>query len=172
MFYLMSEGDSAGGVDVEAYYRKYGPMVLRRCRILLRDEENAVDAMQDTFVKLIRYRDRLKDEAPSSLLYRMATNICLNKIRSKRRRPEDANDELLARIADADRAESRMSARNLLEKLFSTQKESTGTIAVLHLLDGMTLEEVAEYTGMSVSGVRKRLRPLRSQLKELAGVDL
>jgi len=64
-----------------------------------------------------------------------------------------------------------MSARNLLQKLFSAQKESTGTIAVLHLLDGMTLEEVADYTGMSVSGVRKRLRPLRSQLKELAGVD-
>ena len=171
MFYLMSEGDSAGGVDVEAWYTKYGPMVLRRCRTLLRDEENAVDAMQDTFVKLIRYRDRLKDEAPSSLLYRMATNVCLNKIRSKRRRPEDANDELLSRIADADHSESRMSARNLLQKLFSAQKESTGTIAVLHLLDGMTLEEVADYTGMSVSGVRKRLRPLRSQLKELAGVD-
>ena len=33
----------------------------------------------------------------------------------------------------------------------------------------MTLEEVAAEVGMSVSGVRKRLRPLRARLGELAG---
>jgi DNA-directed RNA polymerase specialized sigma24 family protein len=34
-------------VDVEALYRSYGPMVLRRCRQLLSDEENAAEAMQE-----------------------------------------------------------------------------------------------------------------------------
>ena len=49
-------------LDVEALYRKYGPMVLRRCRSLLNDEDQAMDAMQETFVKLIRYRERLTDQ--------------------------------------------------------------------------------------------------------------
>ena len=40
----------------------------------------------------------------------------------------------------------------------------------MHLLDGFTLEEVAEEVGMSVSGVRKRLRGLRASLHELEGV--
>jgi RNA polymerase sigma-70 factor (ECF subfamily) len=147
-------------------------MVLRRCRKLLKDEESAVDAMQDTFVQILRYRDRLQDEAPSSLLYRAATNVCLNRIRSSRRKPEHSADDTLSRIADAAVPETRITARNLIERLFSKERASTGTIAVLHMVDGMTLEEVAREVGMSVSGVRKRLRPLRSKLLELQGETL
>jgi RNA polymerase sigma-70 factor (ECF subfamily) len=42
-------------------------------------------------------------------------------------------------------------------------------MAVLHFLDGMTLEEVAGECGMSVSGVRRRLRALRDSLRTLEG---
>lgn len=155
-------------IDVEGYFRQYGPMVLRRCRRLLRDEELAVDAMQDTFVQLLRYQNRLRHEAPSRLLYRMATNVCLNRIRSKRRHPEDADDALVAAIAAIDEEPARL-ARSLLERLFAREQPSTRVIAVLHLLDGLTLEEVAEQVGLSVSGVRKRLRPLRAKLEQLEG---
>jgi RNA polymerase sigma-70 factor (ECF subfamily) len=40
-------------------------------------------------------------------------------------------------------------------------------MATLHFVDGLTLEEVAREVGMSVSGVRKRLRALRATLVEL-----
>jgi RNA polymerase sigma-70 factor (ECF subfamily) len=159
-------------IDVEQYYRQYGPMVLRRCRRLLKDEEQAVDAMQDTFVELLRHEGQLTDSAPSSLLFRMATNVCLNRIRTTRRHPEDACGELLQRIADIQEPESKLLVKNLLDRLFSSERESTKTIAVLHLVDGMTLEEVADSVGMSVSGVRKRLRPLRERLGQLEGVGL
>ncbi len=157
-------------VEVEGYYRRYGPMVLRRCRSLLRDEEQAVDAMQDVFVQLLRHEARLSGDAPSSLLYRIATNVCLNRLRSRRRRPEDPESELLQRIADADDAEERFGARALLDRIFGREPASTRTIAVLHLLDGMTLEEVAGEVGLSVSGVRKRLRTLKAKVQELEGV--
>jgi RNA polymerase sigma factor (sigma-70 family) len=157
-------------IDVEQTSKRYGPMVLRRCRRLLRDEEEAVDAMQDTFVRLIRSQDRLTADAPSSLLYRMATNVCLNRIRARSRRLEDADDELLTRIASLEEPEARFTARSVLDRIFAREPESTRTIAVLHLLDGMTLEEVAEAVGMSVSGVRKRLRTLRGRLGDFEGV--
>jgi RNA polymerase sigma-70 factor (ECF subfamily) len=154
-------------IHTETYYRKYGPMVLRRCRQLLRDEQQAQDAMHDVFVKLLVNEARLEDRAPSSLLFRIATNICLNKIRSSRRRPESRDDDLIYRIATAEEPGARSEARSLLARLFQREQESTRTIAVLHLLDGMTLQEVADEVGMSVSGVRKRLRKLRAQLGEL-----
>ena len=47
------------------------------------------------------------------------------------------------------------------------EPDSTGTIAVLHLHDGLTLEQTAEAVGMSVSGVRKRLRKLKVALADL-----
>jgi DNA-directed RNA polymerase specialized sigma24 family protein len=39
-------------IDVEALSRRYGPMVLRRCRRLLGDEQEALDACQDVFVRI------------------------------------------------------------------------------------------------------------------------
>lgn len=157
-------------IDIEDFYRRFGPMVLRRCRKLLRAEEDAVDAMQDTFVQVLRRADKLDDRAPSSLLYRTATNVCLNRIRSRKRKPESPGEQLLARIAhECD--ESRTSeARSILRRLFRGEKESTQTIAVLHLVDGLTLEQTAREVGLSVSGVRFRLRQLRRQLDALEEV--
>ncbi len=139
-------------------------MVLRRCRRLLGDEEAARDAMHDTFVRVLDHADRLDSDAPSSLLWTMATRVCLNRLRSQRRRPEVADGDLLLRIAQGGDVEAEAGARSVLQRLFGAEPESSETIAVLHLLDGMTHEEVAEVVGMSVSGVRKRLRTLRARL--------
>jgi RNA polymerase sigma-70 factor (ECF subfamily) len=40
-------------------------------------------------------------------------------------------------------------------------------MAVLHFVDGMTLEETADAVGLSVSGVRKRLRGLQAKIRDL-----
>jgi RNA polymerase sigma-70 factor (ECF subfamily) len=158
-------------IDVKRYYEKYGPMVLRRCRWILKDKERARDAMHEVFVQVIRKEKQLKDEYPSSLLYRMATNICLNIIRSQSRRPEVAVDEKVLAIAKYEEPEGRLNARDMLRKLFHKERESTRTIAMLHYLDGLTLEEVAREVRLSVSGVRKRLRELRRHVRELEEVD-
>jgi len=147
-------------------------MILRRCRALLRNEAKAQDSLQDVFVALLRHQDRLGAEAPSALLLRIATNVCLNRMRTERRHPEDADDERLLAIAATagGAAEGRSLARDLLAKLFRADDPlaaSTQTIAVMHLVDGMTLEEVAAEAGLSVSGVRKRLRTLRARLTQL-----
>lgn len=156
--------------DVDQLYRTYGPMVLRRCRTLLRDEELALDAMQEVFVQVLRRGDTFQVDAPSSLLWTIATNTCLNRIRSARRRPETPDQDLLMRIAAAPDVDGRWVAASVLDRLFAREQHSTRTMAVLHLLDGMTLEQVATETGLSVSGVRKRLRTLREHLHELEAI--
>ena len=153
--------------DVEALTRRYGPMVLRRCRQLLRNEDEAVDACQDVFVRLLERRGRIDASHPSSLLYIMATNTCLNRIRDRRRHAVPTEDDELERIATADARAGGSDARLLLDRLFRRQPASSRTMAVLHYLDGLTLEEVAAEVGFSVSGVRKRLRSLRRVLREI-----
>jgi RNA polymerase sigma factor (sigma-70 family) len=155
------------GIDVEMLYRRYGPMVVRRCRRLLGDPDAAEDAMHDVFVQLHRRHASLEDRGLSSLLYRTATNVCLNRLRSQRRRPTDPGDDLLLRIAALDDTAGRADARSLLDRVLRREPESSTTIAVLHLHDGLTLEETAEIVGLSVSGVRKRLRRLKAVLGEL-----
>jgi RNA polymerase sigma-70 factor (ECF subfamily) len=159
-------------IDVEAAYRQFGPLVLRRCRRFLREESQAVDAMHDVFVQLLRDRDRLDERGTASLLLQMATHQCLNRIRTKRRHPEESDPEarLLESIAAAGDTAARTEAGSVLARLFGQAPASSRTIAVMHLVDGLTLEEVAEDVGMSVSGVRKRLRTLRAALPELGEV--
>jgi RNA polymerase sigma-70 factor (ECF subfamily) len=159
------------GIDVEGYYRSHGAMVLRRCRRMLRNEENAVDAMQDTFVNLLRAGDGLSDEAPSSLLLRIATRVCLNRLRTQRRHPEDRDDELLHAIAHAEEPEARSVSRSVLRNIFGREQESTRVMAVLHYVDGLTFEEVGQEVGLSAAGVRKRVGGLRARVAELAAAE-
>ena len=154
-------------VDTNTYYCTYGPMVLRRCRRLLGDDQAARDAMHDVFVQVLSHADDLTDQAPSSLLFRIATHVCLNRIRTRRRKPEDGDPTLLVEIAEHTDPAARSAARSALDALFRHEPADTALIAVLHLHDKMTLEEVAAEVGMSVSGVRKRLAKLRTKLHHL-----
>jgi RNA polymerase sigma-70 factor (ECF subfamily) len=159
-------------IDVEAYYRRYGPMVIRRCRQLLNDEDKAMEAAQDVFVKLLKKHDSLTESSPSGLLLRMATNTCLNIIRTEKRHPENSDDDLLYRIAGISEPEANIITRLRLDWIFRHEQPSTRTMAVLHYVDGLTLKEVAEEVGLSISGVRKRLRTLRARAVELEGASL
>ena len=122
--------------------------------------------MHDVFVEILRRSDTLDERAPAALLLTTATNVCLNRLRTQRRHPEDPGDALLLAIAAGDSAEERSLARRVLDRLFARAPESTALIAVLHYVDRLTLEEVAAEVGMSVSGVRKRLRTLKAQLPD------
>ena len=148
-------------IDVEDWYRRYGPMVLRRCRTLLRDEAAALDAMHDVFVEILRRATRLEVRGASSYLWRTATHVSLNVLRSQKTIPVDDNEALLLEIAGLDDVESQVSTMFTLDRIFARETPSTRVIATLFHVDGLTLEEVAATVGMSVSGVRKRLRTLQ-----------
>jgi len=153
------------GINLEEYYTRYGPMVLRRCRQLLRDEDGAWDAMQEVFTKVLMRKNSLKDMYPSSLLFRMATNVCLNMIRDIKGHLNINADDILSKIVFIDDSEDRMMINTILDRIFRKEKTSTREIAVLHFVDGMTLSEVAQEVGLSLSGVRKRIRNLRTRIQ-------
>ncbi len=154
-------------INIEEYYTRYGPMVLRRCRQLLRDEEKALDAMQEVFTKLMVSKRRLKGLYPSSLLFRISTNVCLNMIRDQKthRSIDSGSEDVLIQLASYDEGETRVIMRDLLDRLFRKEKQSTREIATLHFVDGMTLQEVADEVGLSLSGVRKRIRELKARIE-------
>lgn len=158
-------------LSAEQLYTRYAPMVLRRCIKLLGDETSAADITQEVFIKIWEKRDSLNIDFPSSLLWRMATNMCLNHIRNCKKRGYETNaNDMLVQIAGAEDVESETANKDLLSRLFKKHPESSRTIAVLHYIDGMTLEEVAAEVKMSVGGVRKRLRLLKNTLIELEAV--
>ena len=144
-------------------YERYAPMVMRRCRDLLRNEEAAADALQETFLRVLRSRSALSADYPSSLLYRIATNVSLNMMRGVSRRREVDGVEILEVMPGSDDVEAHVLNAISIEQVFAGVKASTRRAAEIHYQERATLEETAERVGMSVSGVRKRLDGLRRQ---------
>lgn len=145
-------------------------MVYRRCKQILYDHDMAKDAMQEVFVQLIQKQTSITMEYPSSLLYRIASNISLNMIRTQKRRGEVSHDDdQVYQILMNDSTASVMEAKSVLDRIFKREKPSTKLIALYHFVDGMSLEQTAKEFNMSVSGVRKRLRLLKenSQINDI-----
>lgn len=154
--------------NIKELYEKYGPMVIRRCRYLLKNEEAAFDAAQEVFLKLIEKQDSLKIDYPSSLLYRMATNVCLNIIRDNRKESGQDTDTLLQYIAAEEDHSDHFILREFIDEIFQKELPGTREIAVMHFIDKMTYEEISKEVKMSVSGIRKRLRKLSQNAKSYA----
>lgn len=148
--------------DFAELYQKYGPMVLRRCRSILKDEDKAQDAMQDVFVRIIENKCRIKDVC-ASLFYVTATRVCLNKIRSDKLRSGPDFEVISEMMADefSEVEHQKVEASVILEGIFAGRDQKDSLIATLHFVDGYTLEETAEQVDMSVSGVRKRISELK-----------
>ncbi|MFZ5481599.1 MAG: RNA polymerase sigma factor [Myxococcota bacterium] len=155
-----------GDLDIPALYRRYGDLVLGRCRTILRDDADAADAMQDVFLKLHRFRDSFRgDASPSTFLYRITTTTCLNRIRTRKRRPEDPVEEL-PEPPPSDGLLDSLAIRDLVERLLVDEDERTQTCVVYHFVDGMTHDEIGELLGITGAAVRKRIATFRARLKE------
>jgi RNA polymerase sigma-70 factor (ECF subfamily) len=125
---------------------------------LLGNEEDALDAVQDVFVKLLKAGKSLHGQFPSSLLYTIATNTCLNRIRWKKRHGETSQEDAgELPLISTDRGFDHVEAKMVLDAILETESESTRTICFMYHVDGMTLKEIGEAIGLSISGVRKRL---------------
>lgn len=141
---------------LEDLYRRHAAAVLARCRWLLRDPEAARDATQDVFVAALRALPEFRAAAsPVTWLTRIATNHCLNLRRNAARRGDDAAvpDLELADHASPDALPSRAIAQQLLARF----DETTQTVAVGVLVDGLEHEEVAEVLGISRRTVARKL---------------
>jgi RNA polymerase sigma-70 factor (ECF subfamily) len=162
-------------IDIAAWYEKYGPMVIRRCRALLRDEDDAMDAVHDVFVNLLRAEGRLSGSYPSSLLYTVATNVCLNRLRDRKRADWwdlAGREDFFFAGEEADGDYDRVDAKLLVEAIMEDESEDTQAICFMYHGDGMTLREIGEAVGLSISGIRKRLEAFRKRARLKLGEDL
>jgi RNA polymerase sigma-70 factor (ECF subfamily) len=154
------------GLDVEHLYRRYGDMVLGRCRTLLGNEADAQEACQEVFLRLHRYRNRFRGEAsPTTYLFRVTTSTCLNKRRTRRRRREDAVEECPI-VPVHDSVLEAHDVRDLVERVLQITDEKTRQAVVYHFVDGMTYREVGELLGLSAAAIRKRVGKFRAALRD------
>ena len=157
--------------EVEAIYRRYGPMLFRRCLALLGSDAEAHDCLQDTFVGFLKGNWR-GEAQPLTVLYRVATNQAIDRLR-KRGRWHGRAAELAVREGEPDTsveeqgagwasrqtmAESeRVEWAHDLAILTKGEDDFTMTAATMHWVEGHTLEEIAQTLGVTRKTVSARL---------------
>jgi RNA polymerase sigma-70 factor (ECF subfamily) len=159
-----ARGLSAGEVD--DVHRRYGRLLERRCRILMRDRALGEDAVQELLATLLRRGAALREAAsPYRWLCRAADRTCLDLLRRGKHvraaLSRTGLDELDgAGPAPSVDAEARFLA---LEALARLDDEQQG-LAIMLFVDGMTQAEAAIELGVSRVTINKRTQRLRADL--------
>jgi RNA polymerase sigma-70 factor, ECF subfamily len=150
---------------LEHLYDSFGPMVLRRARAMLTDEQAAWDATQEVFLKVLSALPQFRQESsPVTWLYRATTNHCLNLLRERARRGEGEMTEDLGE-SHLPRHEERLTLIKVLNRVQPELRE----IAVYYYLDQMSQDEIATLTGLSRRTVGNRLVAFHEAARLAAG---
>jgi RNA polymerase sigma-70 factor, ECF subfamily len=145
-------------------------------------ENEAEDLTQEVFVRVSHALPAFREESSlSTWIYKIATNVALDKLRTKSFRQSTRADLLTnlitldkihANSPDAEnrrlveqqaiREEMNACIRNVIDKL----PENYRTVIALSMLEGFQDKEVAEITGLSLQATKIRLHRARKRLKE------
>ena len=151
---------------MRAFYERYGRVVLSRARVLLGDGDAAADALQDVFLRVITSQRHILDEpAPTTWLYRVTTNHCLNRLRDERRRTELlAERDRMVQEETAGAAPDDVEARAVVMEILSRVPQHIQEVAVYRYVDEMTHDEIATITGVSPRTIGNRLLEFKNRM--------
>jgi RNA polymerase sigma factor (sigma-70 family) len=146
--------------------RRHGPMVLGVCRSLLRQEQDAEDAFQATFLVLARKADSIrKHDAVGSWLhgvaYQVARNLLASRRRRRRREPRTSAMSVPDPLLDMSVRELHHAVTEELQRL----PEKYRAALVLCYLEGRTQAEAARDLGCSEGVLRGRVNRGRAELQ-------
>ena len=145
-------------------YQRYGALLSRRCRLLLRDPAQADDAVQELVSVLLRRGEGFRAaESPYRWLCRVADRTCIDLLRRGRhlRTAIDIDDLDPIGVAPGIDPEARCAVVESLAQLDEDQQ----SLAIMLFVDGLTQGEAAAELGISRVTVNKRAQELRLQLR-------
>ena len=140
------------------------------------NSEDASDMTQEAFIKAYNSLQSFRGDSKFSVwIYRIATNVCLDFLRSKSRRPtvslsveDNEGEEVQLDVADEsqspelllDRQMTRESVRRGLETLTPEYRQ----ILLLREIQGLSYDEISQALGLEVGTVKSRIFRARKKL--------
>lgn len=133
-------------------------MLFKICLIMLCNEQDAEDALQQTFLKYISKAPIFREaEHEKAWLIKVATNICKDMCRFRSRHNHINIDEL----SDYCKSEENT---DILETVLSLPQKYK-IVIYLYYIEGYNVEGLAEIIGISIAAAKKRLQRGREMLK-------
>ena len=168
---LVSSAKSGNKKSFDKLYELTHNDVWYNCLSLLKDEENAKDIMQETYITAFLKLDTLKDEEKfCGWVTTIAVNLCKKKLKGKVEYQID--DEVLITEAETDelmlpeeyitKAEKRKVLLQIIEDTLSFNQYQT---VLMFYFDEMSISEIAQGLEISEGTVKSRLNSSRAKMK-------
>jgi RNA polymerase sigma-70 factor (ECF subfamily) len=165
------KGDMAAFENIVKYHQSYAYAVAFR---FLCDEDDAEDIVQESFIRIWNH---LQDFDPkmkfTTWMYKIVVNLCYDKAKSNKRRMNVFarwNDNFSTvdciENIDLERDLTNKETAALIKSIADELSEKQRMIFLLRDLQDLTIQEVADITGMSESGIKANLFYARQNIKK------
>jgi RNA polymerase sigma-70 factor (ECF subfamily) len=152
--------------------RRYNRRLFRVARSILRDDQEAEDVVQDTYVRAFTHLDSFRGDAGvGTWLVRIAMNEALGRKRKQRPTVDVDAVPMRARGADPETLMAQEQLRVALERAIDRLPEPFRIVFIARLVEGMTIEETALAFGLRPETVKTRVHRARVQLRRILEQD-
>jgi len=162
----------------ERFVRECGPLLARFLGRMRVREDDVQDVAQESFARLLRYRDQEPPDAWTALLYRIAINVVRDRARRERHAPVGEPSAAVPEAVSPDASPEQHASD--LEALARARDAILGlpprcrAVYLMHRVEGLSYPEIARRCGISTKAVEKHmshaLRALRDA-REPPGTD-
>lgn len=154
-------------------FNRFGNKIFRTALRMLKEEQSAEDALQETFLNVYRAARHFRgDSKVGTWINRIAINVCLEMIRKNRKHDQRTDDDISENQTLPDehgstpyetieQAETRARVQRALARLGHKHYD----VVRMHDLEGFTIREIADRLDIAEGTVKSRLFYGREELK-------
>jgi len=173
----------AGDSDAfEACVRTYGRQMLTVAQRVVRNEQDANDAVQDAFLSAFKSINQFQGQSRlGTWLHRIVVNAALGRLRRRQRQPEKSIEDLLPHFGEDEHQidppvpweatpetnVQEKETRELVQRSINQLPEIYRIVLLLRDIEGLDSEETAQMLGTTVAVVKTRLHRAHQALRSL-----
>jgi len=159
-------------------YREHYPALFSFVRRRVGSDAEAADLVQESYLRVLRYRQRQDMDTLKALLFQIAANLLTERLRLAHTRHQGqhvALEETLVLVETRPAQERQVAGEQALDRLMAAVEElprKCQQVFVLHRFHGLTRDAIANRLGVSLKTVEKHLTAAIASCRRKVGGDV
>ena len=135
---------------------------------ILESQEDAEDAVQDLYLKLIKTPGKLSNiQDPAAYGITMLRNICIDTIRRReKRRSEELHEYMIADVSSPDKTMTEKDKLRILIHEIDKLPQKQSMVLKMRTIEGLEYDKISQRTGLSQVNIRVLISIARKTLKK------